>query len=120
MSHLSSAPMTELNAARGGEALSTLIRETVAHRMKKPLEQITPETRFEELDLDSLDMAELFFLLEDRLQVTIALDQGVHLKTVEDVIAWVATHMPHQRQQSSQPSASKSGAPATSPTGSSQ
>lgn len=86
--------MNEAPTAPTREELSDLIRQTLSMRLKRPIEDITLETRFETLDLDSLDMAELFFLLEDKLQTTIPLEQGVHLDIVADVLELIVLHLP--------------------------
>ena len=45
---------------------------------------ITADTAFEDLKLDSLDMAELVMNIEEELDVTIELDES--LKTVGDLV----------------------------------
>ncbi len=49
--------------------------------------QIKPESTFQELGLDSLDMAELVMNMEDELGVTIEMNEKI--KTVADIIAAV-------------------------------
>lgn len=71
------------------DALAKLICETLAKRLKRPVEDITLQTRFESLQMDSLDLAEMFFLLEEELKTTIPLDQGVKLQSVGDVLELV-------------------------------
>jgi len=66
------------------DELAQLICETLAKRLRKPMEEITLQTRFDTLQMDSLDLAEMFFLLEDELKVTIPLDQGVQLESIQD------------------------------------
>jgi acyl carrier protein len=45
---------------------------------------IKPESTFEELEVDSLDMVELVMNMEEEFGVTIEMDEG--LKTVQDVV----------------------------------
>lgn len=49
-------------------------------------QQVTLDTRFESLDFDSLDLAEVFFSLEDALCKTIPLERGVRVQTVGEVV----------------------------------
>lgn len=49
--------------------------------------QIKPESTFQELGLDSLDMAELVMNMEDELGVTIEMNEKI--KTVADIISAV-------------------------------
>lgn len=74
-------------------AIESMVLSTVAKRLKRPMEEIALDTRFEDLGVDSLDMAEMFFLLEDQLLKTIPLDQGVRLQTVGDVVTLVADQL---------------------------
>lgn len=48
---------------------------------------ITPESTFADLQIDSLDVAELVMSMEDEFGVTIELNEGV--KTVADMVALI-------------------------------
>lgn len=78
--------MNEMSTNLTREALATLICETLANRLRKPIADIGLQTRFETLQMDSLDLAEMFFLLEDELKMTIPLDQGVQLESIQDAL----------------------------------
>jgi acyl carrier protein len=78
--------MNEMSTNLTRDALATLICETLAKRLRKPIEDISLQTRFETLQMDSLDLAEMFFLLEDELKMTIPLDQGVQLESIQDAL----------------------------------
>ncbi len=45
---------------------------------------ITPESAFKDLKVDSLDIAEMVMTLEDELDVTIELEEGI--ATVQDLV----------------------------------
>lgn len=49
-------------------------------------DEITPESTFEELDLDSLDLVEFSMAAEDDLGVKISDDEAAELKTVGDAV----------------------------------
>ena len=53
------------------------IAELVAERVEKDVSEITPESSFKELGIDSLDTVELLMNLEDKLDMEIELDQKV-------------------------------------------
>ena len=53
------------------------IAELVAERVEKDVSEITPESSFKELGIDSLDTAELIMNMEDEFGVTIKMDQPV-------------------------------------------
>ena len=52
--------------------------------------QITREATFEELDVDSLDVAELSQIIEDEYDVRLATDELSELETIGDIIELVA------------------------------
>lgn len=49
-------------------------------------DEITPESSFEELDLDSLDLVEFSMAAEDDMGVKITDDEAAELKTVGDAV----------------------------------
>ena len=53
-------------------------------------EAITREADFESLDVDSLDLAELAQIVDDKYGVTIAADDMKNIKTVGDVLDLIA------------------------------
>ena len=59
------------------------IAELVAERVEKDVSEITPESSFKELGIDSLDTVELLMNLEDELGIEIELEQPV--ATVDDL-----------------------------------
>lgn len=64
-----------------------MIAERLAERVGCPVSDITPETKFESLGLDSLDLAELLIELENRLQIEIETDRKIPtLKDLTDMI----------------------------------
>jgi acyl carrier protein len=80
--------MTQPHIPKSDE-LTKLICETLAKRMRRPFEDLNLDTSFESLQMDSLDLAEMFFLLEEELKTTIHLDQGVKLQSIGDVLEMV-------------------------------
>ena len=70
-------------------AVELLVRQTIAKRLRLDVENIQLDTHLHDLNLDSLDLAELLFLLEDQIKKQISIDQTANLKTVQDVVALV-------------------------------
>jgi acyl carrier protein len=54
------------------------------------LEQITPEATLEQLDVDSLDLAELSQIVEERFGVELTGSDVAEVKTVRDAIELIA------------------------------
>lgn len=89
MSHSSLETMANPTLPMTLSAVELLVRQTIAKRLRVDIEDIQLDTQFDELNLDSLDLAELLFLLEDQIKKQINIDQTANLKTVQDVAALV-------------------------------
>ena len=63
----------------------------VSEATKVDAEKIKPETSFiDDLNLDSLDIVELMMKMEDEFEVEIPEEDAESLKTVQDVITYLA------------------------------
>ena len=67
------------------EAVEKTVREALAQFGPDP-EQITREATLEELDVDSLDLAELSQVIEDEYGIALKGDDIAKIKTVGDAI----------------------------------
>lgn len=63
------------------------IAKLLAESKDLDVNEIRPEMGFSELDLDSLDVAELVMNLEDELGVPVEIDES--LRTIADLVAKV-------------------------------
>ena len=63
------------------------IAELIADRNDIDVSEITPESRFEDLGIDSLDTVEMLMDLEDRIGFEVELDQKV--ETVGELAAFI-------------------------------
>lgn len=63
------------------------IAELVAERVEKDVSEITMDSKFQDLGIDSLDTVELLMNLEDKLGIEVELDQKV--QTVGDLVAFI-------------------------------
>ena len=63
------------------------IAELVAERVEKDVSEITMDSKFQDLGIDSLDTVELLMNLEDKLGIVVELDQKV--ETVGDLVAFI-------------------------------
>ena len=60
------------------------IVETIVDAKGIDAASITPESNFKDLNVDSLDIAEMVMTLEDEFGITIELEEGV--ATVQDLV----------------------------------
>jgi len=61
-------------------------------------EQLSPEAELTALGVDSLDLLELMFKIEDRYELSIRDDIPTDLVTVQDVVAYIDGLLARQRQ----------------------
>jgi acyl carrier protein len=77
-----------MSATITNEQVETVIVEAIA-RFGTPTAHITRGAKFEQLDVDSLDLVELAQIVEDEFGVKIANDDLATLKSVGDAIDYV-------------------------------
>lgn len=75
------------------DAVSRKVIETLAS-FGPAIEDVRPERTLEELDIDSLDIAELAQLVEDEYGVEISGDDAAGVTTVGDTIGLVLAKLP--------------------------
>ena len=68
------------------EAVEKTVLEALAAVRRRRVDEITREATFEELDVDSLDLAELSQIIEDEYGVELKGDDVGKIKTVGDAI----------------------------------
>jgi acyl carrier protein len=68
-------------------ATFTKIQEIVAEELGQDAAAITPETSFESLGADSLDIFQVISEIEDEFDVTVEASEG--LKTINDLVVFV-------------------------------
>lgn len=76
------------------------VQAVLAKKYSLAPDAITPETTLESLGLDSLDLIELLFDVEDEFGIRIPQDGGAALKTatIQDIIDSVQTLVPETPQ----------------------
>lgn len=66
------------------EIAAQALRRVLAERDRPPPGPVTPETRLDELALDSLELVEIFIVIEDLTGFAVATDHLPELTTVAD------------------------------------
>ena len=66
------------------ESIFQKIVETIADNKGIDSSSITPESNFKDLNVDSLDIAEMVMILEDEYGISIELEEGI--ATVQDLV----------------------------------
>lgn len=75
------------------EELSKKIREIIANRLNRSIEEITDSARFiEDLGADSLDLTELLMTLEEEFNIQLD-DDANQIVTVGDAIKYISTRI---------------------------
>ena len=72
------------------EELTTRVRSIIAATQHLPQENITPDSTFEELGIDSLDGINILFAVESEFNINIPDEAAQSLRSVRDVIDGIA------------------------------
>ncbi|MFC4805627.1 acyl carrier protein [Filifactor villosus] len=69
------------------------VKETILASLNCKEEKVVAEARLiEDLEMDSLDAADLAMALEEAFDITIADEEFEHLVTVKDIVDYIDTH----------------------------
>lgn len=66
-----------------------MLKDILCERLGADPEKITPETAFDELGADSLDLLDVVMDIEDKLKVTVPDEMLTRLKTVGDAVEMI-------------------------------
>ena len=70
------------------------LAEIIADQLSVDVDDITPETSFaDDLNADSLDLAEVIVTIEDELNIQITDDELQDIETVGDAYELIKSHM---------------------------
>ncbi len=69
------------------------LRDYVSRQLEIPAEQITRDTTFETLGVDSLDIVEMITDLEDELGVELVLEEAGQITTVGEMADFIESRM---------------------------
>ncbi len=81
--------MTELNLNN----IESEVILAISKKLRLDPGLIRVDSKLADLKLDSLDLAELLFALEDRFKRTISIQQGDRFETIQDVINLILAQM---------------------------
>jgi acyl carrier protein len=69
------------------------VREIVAEQLERDVNEVTNTASFiDDLGADSLDIVELVMKMEEEFGIEIPDEEAEKIKTVNDVIQYIATH----------------------------
>jgi acyl carrier protein len=64
------------------------LRDIIATKFEKAADDITPESTFESLEIDSLDTFDIIFEAEEKFGIKVP-NEEVAIKTVQDVVTLI-------------------------------
>jgi acyl carrier protein len=85
-------------------SVAQVVIEAIARAKKIPAETITLDSRLTELKIDSLDGLNLFFELEESLDLTIPDDKAKSMRTVGEIVAGLEQLVAIKNAQADSPS----------------
>jgi len=72
------------------EELTQRVLKVIATSKRIPLEQVTIESEFQQLDIDSMDAVEILFALENEFDINIPDDDVREVRNVRQMVEGVA------------------------------
>lgn len=69
------------------------VKQLLVTKFGVPAEQITPDSTFDELDLDSLDLVEFAMATQDEFGARISDEEAEGLKTVGEAVSLLSTKL---------------------------
>ncbi len=79
----------ELVAGLSEQAIFEKVRAIIAEQLGVDEEDVTPETTFEELNADSLDIVELIMALEEEFDIEIPDEEAEKIQTVGAAVEYI-------------------------------
>ncbi|HEX7177700.1 MAG TPA: acyl carrier protein [Pyrinomonadaceae bacterium] len=86
------------------EAIEQRVMKAIAATAHAPIEQVTPETTFEELGMTSLDALALIADLEEEFRIEIPNEDALSLRDVRQAVACVRALLPEASGPEARPS----------------
>lgn len=69
------------------------VKAIISEQLEVPLESLTAETTFEEIDADSLDIVELVMALEEEFETVISDEEIEKIKTIGDIVKYIESNL---------------------------
>lgn len=71
------------------DSLFKKVRAVVAKHLELDTEKLTPETTFEEIEADSLDVVEIVMALEEEFDIEIPDEKVENVKSLQQVVDFI-------------------------------
>ncbi|MDN5364894.1 MAG: acyl carrier protein [Thermacetogenium sp.] len=81
--------MTDLD----GQGIFEKVKSIIAEQLGVAEEELTPETSFEDLNADSLDIVELIMALEEEFDLEIPDEEAEKIQTVGEIVEYIKDHL---------------------------
>ncbi|AFV11236.1 acyl carrier protein AcpP [Thermacetogenium phaeum DSM 12270] len=81
--------MTDLD----GQGIFEKVKSIIAEQLGVAEEELTPETSFEDLNADSLDIVELIMALEEEFDLEIPDEEAEKIQTVGEIVEYLKDHL---------------------------
>jgi acyl carrier protein len=76
-----------------GQGIFEKVKSIIAEQLGVAEEELTPETSFEDLNADSLDIVELIMALEEEFDLEIPDEEAEKIQTVGEIVEYIKDHL---------------------------
>jgi len=76
-----------------GQGIFEKVKSIIAEQLGVAEEELTPETSFEDLNADSLDIVELIMALEEEFDLEIPDEEAEKIQTVGEIVEYLKDHL---------------------------
>lgn len=73
--------------------IESMVIEVISKKLKVNPEKLGPSSKLHDLGLDSLDLAELIFVLEDKVKRNVSFTQEDKIETLNDLVGLVSKQL---------------------------
>ena len=98
------------HTATAGDDLTDRVLRIIAETQRKDLSQVTIDSSFEELGIDSMDGVNIVFALENEFNINVPDEEVKNIRSVRDMVdgvhRLVVDQVPHHGQVGDAPAAS--------------
>lgn len=76
-----------------GQGIFEKVKSIIAEQLGVTEDELTPQTSFEDMNADSLDIVELIMALEEEFDLEIPDEEAEKIQTVGEIVEYIKDHL---------------------------